>query len=150
MRMRKVVIYFQISIFEPLGTSMRRKWPHRPTLWFTFKLVSLNHWEHPQNNYSSSSAVVIYFQISIFEPLGTSDGRRLLFLRLLWFTFKLVSLNHWEHLYINEPATCCVVIYFQISIFEPLGTSMRRKWPHRPTLWFTFKLVSLNHWEHLP
>ena len=43
-------------------------------------------------------AVVICFQISIFEPLettgeliGTATGK-------LWFAFKLVSLNHWKQL----------------------------------------------------
>ena len=40
--------------------------------------------------------VVICFQISIFEPLetthlGTGPG-----VLVLWFAFKLVSLNHWK------------------------------------------------------
>ena len=70
----------------------------------------------------SASRVVICFQISIFEPLGTISGVAILNPFLLWFAFKLVSLNHWEQsdYYDTDPEV--VVICFQISIFEPLGT----------------------------
>ena len=65
---------------------------------------------------------------------------------MLWFAFKLVSLNHW----IQHKGIDCipmeVVICFQISIFEPLNTAFQR-WRASPRrLWFAFKLVSLNHW----
>ena len=40
-----------------------------------------------------------------------------------------------------------VVIYSQISIFEPLETALSRKYARISWLWFAFKLVSLNHWK---
>ena len=66
--------------------------------------------------------VVICFQISIFEPLGTITWRHRSVLQGLWFAFKLVSLNHWEQLHLLDNTAVFVVICFQISIFEPLGT----------------------------
>ena len=67
--------------------------------------------------------VVICFQISIFEPLKTTkilnnDGDI-----VLWFAFKLVSLNHWKQLLKMLIGKTLVVICFQISIFEPLKTT---------------------------
>ena len=41
----KVVICFQISIFEPLETTFAKKPLQQGALWFAFKLVSLNHWK---------------------------------------------------------------------------------------------------------
>ena len=45
---------------------------------------------------ADDAAVVICFQISIFEPLETTDGPFALDAGELWFAFKLVSLNHWK------------------------------------------------------
>ena len=42
---RKVVIYFQICIFEPLETTWFFICSVMSKLWFTFKFVSLNHWK---------------------------------------------------------------------------------------------------------
>ena len=42
-----VVICFQISIFEPLETTAIFGQMQPKTLWFAFKLVSLNHWKQP-------------------------------------------------------------------------------------------------------
>ena len=42
------------------------------------------------------SQVVICFQISIFEPLETTQERVYALEQQLWFAFKLVSLNHWK------------------------------------------------------
>ena len=66
--------------------------------------------------------VVICFQISIFEPLGTIQGGKYVNNKKLWFAFKLVSLNHWEQFIDRNYLRFRVVICFQISIFEPLGT----------------------------
>ena len=170
-----VVIYFQICIFEPLETTSLCLIPYFDSLWFTFKFVSLNHWKQPLIVASSNSlgcdllsnlylwtignnntsmqyaldAVVIYFQICIFEPLETTFALCNILKEMLWFTFKFVSLNHWKQLrmadYIhitgcdllsnlylwtignNSPCVChfgvIVVIYFQICIFEPLETT---------------------------
>ena len=41
---------------------------------------------------------------------------------MLWFAFKLVSLNHWKQLSKQQIEAIEVVICFQISIFEPLET----------------------------
>ena len=116
-------------------------------LWFAFKLVSLNHWEQLDEVLNARKIVVICFQISIFEPLGTIVGRKRRVSRMLWFAFKLVSLNHWEQLCGKYKQTANVVICFQISIFEPLGTIFKCKRWKVFWLWFAFKLVSLNHWE---
>ena len=66
--------------------------------------------------------VVICFQISIFEPLGTIPIMCVYLQYKLWFAFKLVSLNHWEQSTMENIIAQTVVICFQISIFEPLGT----------------------------
>ena len=141
------MICFQISIFEPLGTIKPVKGWRRAGLWFAFKLVSLNHWEQYGERQTRVLLVVICFQISIFEPLGTILGRKSPETRRLWFAFKLVSLNHWEQLGVERDENATVVICFQISIFEPLGTIIREAATLKPGLWFAFKLVSLNHWE---
>ena len=117
------MIYFQFSIFEPLSTAPRRNKP-------------------PQR-------VVIYFQFSIFEPLSTAVILVDMYVPELWFTFNLVSLNHWVQHYQNSNAMKRVVIYFQFSIFEPLSTALLVESPHYFLLWFTFNLVSLNHWVQL-
>ena len=70
------------------------------------------------------SLVVICFQISIFEPLETTDQPESISDLKLWFAFKLVSLNHWkqpDHIMVTDSV---VVICFQISIFEPLETTI--------------------------
>ena len=41
----RVVICFQISIFEPLETTFNFPGARIGGLWFAFKLVSLNHWK---------------------------------------------------------------------------------------------------------
>ena len=94
-------------------------------------------------------AVVICFQISIFEPLKTALIMHAGRYKLLWFAFKLVSLNHWKQ---QARSGCClhsVVICFQISIFEPLKTATLVTLKQISKLWFAFKLVSLNHWKQL-
>ena len=142
-------------------------------MWFAFKLVSLNHWKQRENTAQVNLLVVICFQISIFEPLETTWPWRLETSALLWFAFKLVSLNHWKQpspkaicaplvvicfqISIFEPLETTfypegcerngVVICFQISIFEPLETTAHKKVNVVVELWFAFKLVSLNHWK---
>ena len=116
-------------------------------LWFAFKLVSLNHWEQSDNNELFRRDVVICFQISIFEPLGTIQSGDNTNDNELWFAFKLVSLNHWEQSDFYVVYWLYVVICFQISIFEPLGTIIQGITSNSRRLWFAFKLVSLNHWE---
>ena len=116
-------------------------------MWFAFKLVSLNHWKQPFSENLQRKKVVICFQISIFEPLETTpdpEGTRAL---MLWFAFKLVSLNHWKQLCTTSPLSAKVVICFQISIFEPLETTHILYFSSVKRLWFAFKLVSLNHWK---
>ena len=67
--------------------------------------------------------VVICFQISIFEPLKTAMQGLDAICILLWFAFKLVSLNHWKQPENPGMGANNVVICFQISIFEPLKTA---------------------------
>ena len=118
-----VVICFQISIFEPLNTAIGQLRITLLKLWFAFKLVSLNHWIQPLNKDLNQPLVVICFQISIFEPLNTATTVQKIRVRMLWFAFKLVSLNHWIQLMKLLMTVQPVVICFQISIFEPLNTA---------------------------
>ena len=142
-----VVICFQISIFEPLETTRNHFAPQVLQLWFAFKLVSLNHWKQLESQLARLDAVVICFQISIFEPLETTSVGLQPHEEKLWFAFKLVSLNHWKQLMASGNFAKEVVICFQISIFEPLETTFVLCKPPRKKLWFAFKLVSLNHWK---
>ena len=143
------MICFQISIFEPLKTTSLITGVVNRGLWFAFKLVSLNHWKQRLLFRKPERKVVICFQISIFEPLKTTNRcQRNLNFRL-WFAFKLVSLNHWKQLLYWWTAREYVVICFQISIFEPLKTTIMAEKKQPIPLWFAFKLVSLNHWKQL-
>ena len=92
---------------------------------------------------------MICSQISIFEPLKTTNITAQEGMTMLWFALKLVSLNHWKQRQSKENRIPVVVICSQISIFEPLKTTMccRAIILHR--LWFALKLVSLNHWKQL-
>ena len=141
------MICFQISIFEPLETTYNCDVIIFNELWFAFKLVSLNHWKQLYPNSEQHKPVVICFQISIFEPLETTGSSTEIKTFLLWFAFKLVSLNHWKQLLRTRPCVTIVVICFQISIFEPLETTRMGIWWFDFALWFAFKLVSLNHWK---
>ena len=116
-------------------------------MWFAFKLVSLNHWKQPFYEFSPDEAVVICFQISIFEPLKTAQFISFHIATELWFAFKLVSLNHWKQRQYGQIVSHTVVICFQISIFEPLKTAYEWYGKYVYKLWFAFKLVSLNHWK---
>ena len=116
-------------------------------LWFAFKLVSLNHWKQHKKAVKLTDFVVICFQISIFEPLETTVLQFVIDRFKLWFAFKLVSLNHWKQHQNNLYHISKVVICFQISIFEPLETTLTHTITQNPKLWFAFKLVSLNHWK---
>ena len=122
-----VVICFQISIFEPLETALVFRCATVPSLWFAFKLVSLNHWKQLKKAIKQIKGVVICFQISIFEPLETAPCNEGDEITLLWFAFKLVSLNHWKQHSLFLCACHWVVICFQISIFEPLETALSVK-----------------------
>ena len=147
--MLQVVICFQISIFEPLKTAVIICGRYRASLWFAFKLVSLNHWKQQHFGYQKIISVVICFQISIFEPLKTAICSITSSQTPLWFAFKLVSLNHWKQRTFIVISSEEVVICFQISIFEPLKTAKGAFCIVRWQLWFAFKLVSLNHWKQL-
>ena len=118
-------------------------------MWFAFKLVSLNHWKQQLWSLHLSATVVICFQISIFEPLKTAWTQWKQWKQQLWFAFKLVSLNHWKQLLLVLIYINVVVICFQISIFEPLKTALFSLFIFFCSLWFAFKLVSLNHWKQL-
>ena len=122
-RQQLVVICFQISIFEPLETTTVSLQQMFYALWFAFKLVSLNHWKQLVEMITNSIIVVICFQISIFEPLETTNGEQAPWTDELWFAFKLVSLNHWKQQENPFMKQAIVVICFQISIFEPLETT---------------------------
>ena len=140
------MICFQISIFEPLNTAERPHVYKSFMLWFAFKLVSLSHWIQPVCLRCSPFAVVICFQISIFEPLNTASYSFIVYLLVLWFAFKLVSLSHWIQPSLSGAVSAAVVICFQISIFEPLNTARVGAGYFALMLWFAFKLVSLSHW----
>ena len=143
------MICFQISIFEPLETTFLQYLSYTSLLWFAFKLVSLNHWKQHVEVLRVVVQVVICFQISIFEPLETTAAKKIELIVRLWFAFKLVSLNHWKQPVYDYVRMMFVVICFQISIFEPLETTIGSVEWWEKQLWFAFKLVSLNHWKQL-
>ena len=116
-------------------------------LWFAFILVSLNHWKQQNEPIIFWYTVVICFHFSIFEPLETARKQVKWWVRLLWFAFILVSLNHWKQPYLNTENSNSVVICFHFSIFEPLETAENMKAEQFAPLWFAFILVSLNHWK---
>ena len=73
--------------------------------------------------FSRSTAVVICFHFSIFEPLETAHIFLEIALLQLWFAFILVSLNHWKQHATRGCRKLLVVICFHFSIFEPLETA---------------------------
>ena len=71
--LKRVVICFQISIFDPLETADNTDINVSIMLWFAFKLVSLIHWKQREPEKLRHQPVVICFQISIFDPLETAQ-----------------------------------------------------------------------------
>ena len=96
LRLRKVVICLQISIFELLKTTSSTFGEQKAPLWFAYKLVSLNYWKQPYWFSRINDGVVICLQISIFELLKTTRARQRSCRTALWFAYKLVSLNYWK------------------------------------------------------
>ena len=92
-----VVICFQISIFAESHTLFWGSTFGEGSLWFAFKLVSLQ--SHIHFYYSSvhNCIVVICFQISIFAESHTLNSTTKLCKIMLWFAFKLVSLQSHIH-----------------------------------------------------
>ena len=119
-----VVICFQISIFAESYTPWVLRCVLTLSLWFAFKLVSLQSHIHPWTLKAAGGLVVICFQISIFAESYTPS-------------FVQIA----RHLH--------VVICFQISIFAESYTPSCKKSPKNLMLWFAFKLVSLQSHIHL-
>ena len=104
-----VVICLQISIFELLNTTFYFCTRWFDTLWFAYKLVSLNYWIQQAKRNRKNRNVVICLQISIFELLNTTFLFYGLAEIMLWFAYKLVSLNYWiQHVseYPKAPISC--------------------------------------------
>ena len=169
----RVVICFQISIFELLETTIFQ------TLHLSTGCDLLSNqyiWttgNNCVNQFKAVDTVVICFQISIFELLETTHMIGISCPILLWFAFKSVYLNYWKQLWeeVIAPERCCdllsnqyiwttgnnglsrsaqeiqVVICFQISIFELLETTINHILICRLKLWFAFKSVYLNYWK---
>ena len=121
------------------------------------------------------SAVVICFQICIFDVSETMVDSRDVSGVMLWFAFKFVSLtyrkqysgNYWHigvccdllsNLYLWRIEnnyyrifyyTVAVVICFQICIFDVSKTIARLKGWELLKLWFAFKFVSLTYRKQL-
>ena len=141
------MICFQISIFAVLETACRTASASRSSLWFAFRLVSLQYWKQHISSFVRTKSVVICFQISIFAVLETARHLTLNTARKLWFAFRLVSLQYWK-----QPLGWCyetvlVVICFQISIFAVLETAPKDAKTTAQGLWFAFRLVSLQYWK---
>ena len=140
------MICLQISIFELLNTTFKGISSTLELLWFAYKLVSLNYWIQHQLQRCITGAVVICLQISIFELLNTTWICAYWMYLLLWFAYKLVSLNYWIQLILISWNFWIVVICLQISIFELLNTTFFIHTLYIGGLWFAYKLVSLNYW----
>ena len=144
------MICLQISIFELLNTTSWCCKTREHLLWFAYKLVSLNYWIQQFKKPPKFIIVVICLQISIFELLNTTVINSQRWTIMLWFAYKLVSLNYWIQLSLKSNSLDIVVICLQISIFELLNTTSQRKANQMNLLWFAYKLVSLNYWiQHL-
>ena len=91
---------------------------------------------------------MICFQISIFAESYTPLFAGLTFELLLWFAFKLVSLQSHIHHVLEDTETDNVVICFQISIFAESYTPNSIVICLISSLWFAFKLVSLQSHIH--
>ena len=104
-----VVICFQISIFAESYTPRHFNSDESILLWFAFKLVSLQSHIHPGRWAIQHLLVVICFQISIFAESYTPGESELVTLDVLWFAFKLVSLQ--SHIHPKrqqpQPVLCC-------------------------------------------
>ena len=87
------MICFQISIFAKGNTADIPSQSHSSPLWFAFKLVSLQKEIQRRESYQGSERVVICFQISIFAKGNTAEFGYCVASNLLWFAFKLVSLQ---------------------------------------------------------
>ena len=96
----KVVICFQISIFELQKTAIEGTAPLQAELWFAFKLVSLSYRRQLMRPQKLTRPVVICFQISIFELQKTARSAGGVSWKRLWFAFKLVSLSYRRQLQI--------------------------------------------------
>ena len=143
------MICFQISIFAESHTLLVLSTHSRFLLWFAFKLVSLQSHIHLLINNCLYFLVVICFQISIFAESHTLKQSEQKGIEVLWFAFKLVSLQ--SHIHFDDCLNSffLVVICFQISIFAESHTLMVLLSILALMLWFAFKLVSLQshiHW----
>ena len=142
------MICFQISIFAESYTPRCSHSLLPPSLWFAFKLVSLQSHIHQAESDFHFLAVVICFQISIFAESYTPHGINMLSDLLLWFAFKLVSLQSHIHRLTVVGTINGVVICFQISIFAESYTPTNSCIIMATALWFAFKLVSLQSHIH--
>ena len=118
-----VVICLQISIFDLLTTTFKKKSGARHRLWFAYKLVSLTYWQQHHYYLHLLCCVVICLQISIFDLLTTTDKCSKNMYTWLWFAYKLVSLTYWQQPTVSYQTDSSVVICLQISIFDLLTTT---------------------------
>ena len=144
-----VVICFQISIFAESYTPNIAYSNHLDSLWFAFKLVSLQSHIHHDWQVLHRPDVVICFQISIFAESYTPLLWKGTMTEELWFAFKLVSLQSHIHQTYKSYYWWIVVICFQISIFAESYTPKSFRENSCKGLWFAFKLVSLQSHIHL-
>ena len=115
---------------------------------------------------------MICFQNYIFELLNTAKKSYFFVKILLWFAFRIISLNYWiqRALVVICLILCCdllselylwtieysvfrfgskkqlVVICFQNYIFELLNTAILEQSTNSDSLWFAFRIISLNYW----
>ena len=118
------MICFQISIFEPLETTLLIFYTFLNELWFAFKLVSLNHWKQLPISSGANVLVVICFQISIFDTIGNNCEGYIPLSKRVVICFQIsifdtIGNNAEDELWMYDT----VVICFQISIFDTIGNN---------------------------
>ena len=140
-----VVIRFQICIFDILNTAV--------THWYAFdescdSLSNLYLWHIKYSGVYRIfmiPSVVIRFQICIFDILNTANYS---------CRNQTNSCDSLSNLYLwHIKYSCCrfarsqrcVVIRFQICIFDILNTAIWKEKKERHVLWFAFKFVSLTY-----
>ena len=141
----RVVIRFQICIFDILNTACNSRSVNYMSC-DSLSNLYLWHIKYSQGTFDTHwPCVVIRFQICIFDILNTACNSR---------SVNYMSCDSLSNLYLwhikysqgtFDTHWPCVVIRFQICIFDILNTAHINHKAYWNWLWFAFKFVSLTY-----
>ena len=139
------MIRFQICIFDILNTALEAL-ADKHNCCDSLSNLYLWHIKYSQNQYQQqAAAVVIRFQICIFDILNTANTKAI---KMSTSCDSLSNLYLWHIKYSTELPLFIpieVVIRFQICIFDILNTAEQLETLGINVLWFAFKFVSLTY-----